>query len=535
MLPVALPVAGAGNNSTFREQPAALAPLGRLRNVLRYPSAGGRPQIGTRPGTTRVFGRVLTAAEGQGLVAGGRASTATGSRLDNCQADDGTGGSQGEVTTITGQTWRLDQVPSLARAYHFDVSGDGGGSANGAQAAAVSRDGLYYAVATNYTVAGYTRAKVRLFRTSDNAEMWTLGILEASVARYVNALCFSTEYLIVCSNQYLLVLKISDGTQVQVDDVDGWAIETVEAAVWTDPETDAEYLFVAFAGSNEAGTCHGGASITAGNPASQFRSGVAKYQCLAAAAIPLGGSAIERKAYGPTLSSSDAFYETTGAEPYHGYFRFSENTARPPYGCLPTSLRVGPDGSVYYTRTNQGYGPNSSYPPDGSTLPPISVGKIAPTGLQAWEQDIGSIQEVGLDGYINDIPTGAGDDPTLLAMDVAPDGLTLCAGGRRNAAGYSIWMLDATTGDVLWRTQLMASSKAIRQGVLRFDPASGNPIAGGDQHNGWPSAGGADAHLWMLDKDTGTVAWAWVLTSSASATALGVFPSGEIVYGSDHI
>src|SRR5690606_24307233 len=134
-----------------------------------------------------------------------------------------------------------------------------------------------------------------------------------------------------------------------------------------------------------------------------FRSGIAKYRVDGTA---YGGSVAVEETYGTPLTSSDPYFEAN-----HRYWRLSEQNrisgrAARPHGGEITALAAGSDGSLYFAKRNQGWGPNDDRPefrPDGNFEPYATVGKIDPEGVLAWIGGDEGIKELDDLGFYNDL------------------------------------------------------------------------------------------------------------------------------------
>lgn len=526
--PLRLPDRGAGNNTRFVDTPGDLAPPPRVRNVRRTHAISDRPQISGRAGWVRANKTALGAGMIQGLLAVSRPEIREGYQPVNCRA--GGPGQSKEAEAIAGNGFVLDVVPSMAASHTLDVSGLGGPATVTCNACALSPDGTRMALVANWThtTTGELNSTIQAINIATGAILWTHTITESGKDRYTNGIEWGHSFVYIATNQYVRVLDQDDGTQVGVeDDVGGWAQEVIDiaaqSAVGGGGVTIDTFLFVAFDGSTKAAASP--ITIEGGNPARHFRSGVARYQVF----VTIG---IERTRWGDALDPADPFFEAD-----HGYVRISEITSVRPHGAKINAMALGPGGAVYIARCNCGYGPvAASYPPDGLVLPLITVMKINADGSLGWEADTLSILETGLGGFLNDLPTAAGDEPSLLAICVGAAGVFVA--GRENLAGDSAFCLDPDNGSTLWSIPLIGAggtTKVIREGAAAIDPTDGNPIFAGDRVNDWPGASSANAHLWKLKAQNGEVVWAFDLGAAVSALGVDVSPTGEVAYATDEV
>ena len=173
------------------------------------------------------------------------------------------------------------------------------------------------------------------------------------------------------------------------------------------------------------------------------------------------------------------------------------------------------------------------FPPDGSSGY-WTVTRFDGNGAYVWRADTDSILELGDGGYTNDIPTGAADDPSILAVAVDnQDNVYL--GGRRTRAdssGVCAFRLD-DTGTLVWSQDLGGT---IREGAVAVNPQTQAPVFGGDVNTAWPDAGGVKAHLWELTVDAGLVARHFnVSTTDVSVLGVAIRSDGVVVYVTDKV
>lgn len=557
------PYRGVSNHAGFIDTPPGIAPYAldadgkpRARNFLPHsPGSKDRGSVGQRHGHRLLFPQQCGGAGGsawQALVPVARASVIDGYRPGTCTPlTDG----ESEVSgAITGNWALIDSVPSSDYVGTLDVSDDGGGVVNSVNATAVcpvaqtNDDGeTYYRfmVSSNYTSGGNTRARIRCIRSDTKATVWTYGISAGGQDKFINTMVCSDNFLFVCSNGNVLVLRVTDGTLVMTCALEGWSQEAIEADVYKTVAGD-EYLFVGFNGSDVAGATSGNSTpIDAGVAATCFRAGVMRYR--------INNEYVS--ATGPYQNADVLTYPTTGwgqtldldtgdinnadidlFDSFHGYFRVSEWSAVEGHGCLINGLRVHKGtGTVVVARTNQGYGPNSSYPPDGATQPSITVFAISFEGVLLWEADTNSILESGAGGYQNDIPIGAGDDPSISAVCVNTRG-EVCVSGRQNAASFNTFGLDVRNGTLEWQANTQSASGSTRQGAIGVDPGDGHIIIGGDRNDDWDGADPGDNRNWFkVHSQTGEVLETFEHGANVSILSVSVFPNGTSLVGMDRI
>lgn len=529
--PAQQPYRGAVSSAPYSLQPADSAPFEAIRDVRPFDSKGRR-RMTQRPALVKAFAEQLPGPI-QFLGVIGRASIQTGTRLGECSDIDPW--TSVLSPAIAGQVWWLKRNRGMYARYYEDVTGEGGPATNSVNAVAINADGDRICTSSNYVDSSTDLvSRIRCFDLDGNVQ-WTHKILETGRDRYTNTIAIGDRYVYVATNQEIRVIRLSDGTPIADYQLGGWASEVVELGIYTDT-SGQEWLYAGFNGATAAGTytvagaAVGSGTIAQGKWAKHFRAGVMKIRI----DYTVFGS-LRRVNWGsPRLTTGQAYYEAS-----HGYARISELTNYPPHGALVTAMGVDSSGNVYVARTNQGWGPNAAHPffyPDGQTSPYISVMKLnAEDGSLAWETDTLSVREVGDGGYINDIPTGASDDPSLLAVrpDAAGD---VYVAGRQNQAGQSLMKLAGSTGSILWSMNLMSGSTAHRQACIQIDPNDDQVVVGGDRNTSWDGAGGANAHLWKVPKNGGSEPlWSHDLGAAVSALGLAIGPDSEIIYGTDKV
>lgn len=563
-----LPVRGVSTARSFIDTAGDLCPYALdadgkpiMRNVLPHtPESDDRHVLGQRAGFDLLYPQQcggIGGAPWRELIAVSVSSTIDGYTVGT--ATPVTGGSSVTSGAIQGNYIQLDSVPSSD-----GVGALGTGSVN-ATAVCPVRQGTnaapyrLYFVSSNTTSGGFGIATIRCVRDDTGATVWTATISEASVNRYVNTMTCSDNFLFVCTNGEVKMYRVLDGSLVTTNTLNGWAQETIQAAVYK--ASGREWLFVVFNGSAAAGVCHPseGHVIQAGEAATHFRSGVQRLRINNDYVNTVGPFSedpliAETRGWGQTITAagvrSNAGSEyaewdsTNSIETFYGYFRVSEHSRIGGHGCLITSIAVDSrDGSVCVTRTNQGYGPNTSgsgsdgspFAPDGTEFPPITVFRITFAGELDWESDVGSLDstEVGAGGYANDIPTSGSDDPTLSVSACSFMGMW-AVGGRMTEAGFSLFGIDPTNGTVQWQEAVVDAGRSLRQGAICVNPGDGAFIIGGDVSDEW-DAGGDDAHLWKYAALDGSLDWAFLVDAGVSVLSVSVMDDGSLVAGVDYI
>lgn len=571
MRTVSFPTRGETNTARYAEMPPGFAPKGSLLNVRPFFEPGGRLTGGTRQRLALAFPSALGTGE---IQAGICVSVPSVRELvpDACTPIETI--TQGTSTAATGNLWMLDSDGGYAWEAFVDSTASGGPGTEDVVACCFSKDGTKTISCINYVhSSGDTRVLVQCRSTTDGSLLWSHTISESGVNRFANAVCCCSYLVFVCTNQYVRVLHLSDGTQVGTDvgasgsagsgNMHGWASECVEAGVASltttrtvfgfPVTTTDEYLFVAFNGSYAAGTVTGptGDSITestqkvivAGEIAQAFRSGVMKFIITSeteTGPFATGFNLLTRVSdWAPQLASSDPFFEAN-----HFYFRISENSGAKPHGPYITAMRVHTDGSCYVVRTNQGWGPTGYFrptpnwtDPDGSTgFPFYSVMKIGPTGTLSWENNnAASITDVvgygsyaGNDHY-NDIAYGG----TFRAIALDASGNCYVA-GRQNSAGLSVYALSANSGLRRWSQNVMDATTRVRDAAIAVDDTRGLVWIGGDRNSGWTGASGSNANLWALSLLNGSIV-NWLDFGAYPSTSSVATSAGNVLYGTEKL
>lgn len=545
---LALPIQGAESVRTFKDGRPGFAPVDRLRNVRTFSPVSGRPQIGKRHGWRRLVQQRLSTLPVQAIRECPRSSYVTGYTLGD--AAPITSGDSREAAAITGNYWLLDSVPSLTRDLFLNVNVDGGPLNNTVNAVSARKDLQGYppygvvAVASTFLKAttGLTRVRVQLVRTDTQAVIATYTIASATENLYCNSIRFGREFLYVCGSK-LWVLNAADLTLMDTFDIEGWASDVVACDTYVVDEV--EYLYVAFNGSNVGGQPYGPqglppvGTIVGGHPSIHFRAGVRKYRVDETHLNPSGPyyqtRVLEVVPFGQYFvglygdNAADTFYEGD-----HLSFRISERSVFKPRGCLLKGISVSPiDGTVVVIRTNTGYGPDNTYTPDLGLTGRVTVSAITPgfasgdNGTMLWEADVGSVVEIGLNGFYNDIL-----NPTLAAVSVDPSGRLLVA-GRQNAAAKSLWRMNIADGALEQAANLESASGKII--CAAADPTDGTVWFGGGRNNAWDGSGGANAHLWKVRASDLTIPATFDLAAVVSGLSVAVTPAGEVVYGTDKV
>lgn len=545
---LSIPVRGVANTVPPRQQPSDFTRPVRSRNWRIDPQTG-RPV--RRPPLRKAFevqmgqGRPV-----QALAVVSRASTFTG--FAHGTVTDLESWESRPAGTLAGNAWLLDKNWAMERDRYENVQASGPYGDNGPATNTISRvrfspDGALVAFCTSFTDSVLSRVVSRITVVRADADFgasqpyWTKRI-DLTADTRVHDLCWSPDgtYLFAAVNHLLYVLKGDSGEALYTDDMDGWTGGTNKgkcAALAVGTLAGVTSLYVGFNGHADAGTCAGGASISADHYGSMFRAGVAKYTVSTANIY----APLSMQTFGGSVAAGSTFFESA-----HSYWRVSERAGDVPYGCYVTGLAVAPDGTVYLGRTNQGGGPNNTFEPDGN-VPYVTVLKIATSGALVWAKDTDSIKAANFGGFANDFDVGGTDYaaqvftvvPSVIVVRADPsagvNNRSVYAAGRRNAAattGFNVYRLAQENGGRHWRQNL---SGTVRD--LCIDPLDNSPIAATDRNADWTGNGGASdlQHLFKLARYDGTVTRKYDLaTANLDALAVDVDETtGRLALGSE--
>lgn len=537
LIPAPIPIRGAANNTPYIDQPFDACPVEGIRNIRPY-GPDNRRRLASRPGIKKVFNQKIGNGQPiQGLGVITKASSISGYDIGSCVVEDGSSSVSG---ALSGQVWFFEPNVAMYADDYIDGSAYNGDTANqSVQHAAVAPTWSDYpdrvVVVSNFTDKTTQKVKyvLRIYDKDGNIIATTERSSPFNPVRNhaANSMAVSKNYIFVPTRRMVDVFKLSDGTLHSSMTLNNWASDVVACRIYK-PTTGDPILYVLFKGTRGAGTYQGGIGggvIEEGKWAAEFRAGVQKYRIASESDTVL---TTYLEIFGQQKTSGDDYYEAD-----HGYFRISEQSALAPHGATVTSMAVSPaDGSIYITRCNRGWGPNNSisdfHPKD--PLPFISLMKVSASGVVEWEIDTDSVREVGDGGYINDIPIGPGDDPTLLQAVCDADGNVFVA-GRRNLFDYSILKVHKD-GYMIWGETLTSSTlpSAHREGGIFIDPTDQGVITVADRNSDWTGATGY-AHVWKLDNERGTVIWSNDLNEGVSGLGVCVLSDGRIVYTTDKV
>lgn len=516
------PYNGVANNTTFIGTPNGYCPPGSMLNARTYTPDKDRPTIGQRPGIRNLFPNLLAGNPVQGLGVVSRASVVTGYVLGQCDmiGEDWT---TREANGLDGHLWFLDGQRGMYETAYYDAQAlDGAASPVSAAGCATTPDGTLVAYFMVYDDgSGNTIARIRVLRVDDATEVWTAKIAETGVNRFVNQIVMTNTHTFVCTNDELKVYNTQTGALRLTTNINGWALEVVSCCV----SADGQFLYVAFDGNNTGKVLASGVVVTGGKNARHWRSGIIKYQINPITSLGVIGQVT----FGTQLTSPSTYYEAD-----HGYWRFSEQVPWKPWGTETRAIAAHPDGGIVLGHTNQGRGPNASFPPAGN--PYVTLTKINANGAILWQTDTDSFAtpEIGDLGFQNDIPTAAGDFPSVVCMAIGSNG-TVYAAGRINtteAWGVNVFAIRGTDGVRLWNQDLGGT---ILEPCLAIDPTDDNPVLCGVRNTAWSGSGGAQAHLWKVRAVDGLVIQSQDLNTAATGLGVAVTTEGKIIYATTKV
>lgn len=490
------PWKGASNATTYFDQPRGFAPLESMRNVLVHTPAKDRSQVGTIPGLTKAF-ELLLPGPPQGFCTVERAAGQTGLQVGSRSR---VVGENREAGTLTGHCFVLDPTLSMVAAFR-DPRGVGG-AGTGVSWHPTLRKLCFGQIYNNAgrVVYGLNWCDVdsNLVQFQGDAEDRD-DPLDTPGAEpiYGNHIAMHARYTFSVGNRWLWVHKTDTGEFLKRYALDDWPYETMAVRVRSDGT-----LAVSFWGTSEAATLPNQPAIAQNPGSGMYRSGVMLFEITDSDLQPL-----IRVPFGPSLAPTAPWYEAN-----HGYARLAEFLARAPHGCIPFAMAVGPDDEIVVGMTNQGWGWNDTYPPDGRK-PYRTVALLDSSGSLIWEADTQSPRwpyTGGWGTFFNDIPQIDADDdipptgtPKPGVNAVAIDGVgDVYAAGQRNAAGHNVFKLSGADGSILWRFD---AGSVVEQHAMAVDPTDNNVWVGVMRNSAWTGAAGRMAVLLKLNGLNGEV------------------------------
>lgn len=594
MAEIRLPNEGISDRPPFRKTPPAVAPPGTTYNVVLRRSTSGRMQFTKRPGWRKLFKTRFGQGRVQGIDTLARASAITSATVGDTAAITDQNGTSRRSVLADANFWMMPLASDGSRGLRdtakiFGSTGHArvlpGSLADYAQiagianfpnspvpwAVAIHPSAQLAAVLVNYTD---TTAKtfIAFFDFASGSFICAKNLAGADVA--ATAVVWTEKALWIAKGNLLhyVVTPFADGeasilnvASTTVSQAAGSLSGALAAAgsitgmcQYKDGSGET-FIYACFRGDPSAGThANPAAAITAGAFAKHFRAGI--YRLAEREPIP-NTFDYEVQDFGGVIGLADPYSEVSGGTPVvHRTARFSAWLDRAPRGAYPTAVACNADGSVAVTITNQGYGPNSAWPPDGSN-PYASVAKFDLTGTLMWEADVGSNISGEAGGklasvattYPTDIPNEDGGNagttskngPALrnIAMDAFGD---VYVSGRINAGPGIVYAFQNASGQPKFNPVNLAD-------VAQVPGAGGWSSAGialandslfvvSTRNNLWDGASVSEpyASLWRLSPVDGTLEWSYSITQTAAGsppdndpTATCLAAAGDVlVFGS---
>lgn len=523
------PFQGASDSPSFFDQPELTCSPARIRNVRAFDVRKDRGRIGQRPGIVDAYGQVGTGLPGQGLGVVSLAPLVTGYAVtgSNTLFDSAYSRVAG---TLAGHVWQLSSSLGLwwNATENIDAFSTAASVSSVAYDQAVSGSNYVTHIATgmNYVDgSGRVVGRVTVWITGLNRS-WTFLITNGSRDVHVNCLKFVGECLLVgTSDGRVVVFRRADNISPFETETlcNGWSSSITGIAQRADGT-----VLVCFTGSDNAGgtplTLASGAVVTDGKYAKHWRAGVMHFSLSQIAGV----YTLTQLNFSTMLASNDRHFEAN-----HQYCRFSEKWPVKPRGCIPTGLAVAPDGGFFVSHTNTGWGPNST-PGNADYVEPsgpyFTISKFDSTGQWSWSTDTFSDTGVGDGGFPNDIPTGFSDDASTNAISVDTDGNVYAGGTRRTVAAGTFSVVSVGMDrNIRWIAD--TGSKIMRGGLA---VSSGGVLcATGPRNTAWTGSGGANAHLWKINKSTGTIERGFDLGKAVPANCCTFAADGGVIYGTD--
>lgn len=539
------PIRGASDVRPFIKQAGSYAAApSTIQNVRVRARGKNRRTMGPRDGIVQTFPTAIgNGGAGAPVQLLANVTRASGTVYSTGPRVLGGAGESKTAGVLKGQAWVLGTNLAMQRSFQDVTARDGG-----AYACAWHQDGVRFAFGTIFSLTSPSRwvSRVNMCNADTGAILWstTLEDMDAGGSlpatprdRYINSI-FVGSLLTFCSvGGYVYILRTTDGVYLRRYSLSNWAWETQHAIIRPDG-----YLAVPYLGNPGI---FGPVTDAAYNEGAYFRAGIALFLIAGPLDHTVGGNILSEVQYGVKKTNAYTWYED------HLHFRFGEKSPRGPRGGAPYAFAVSPtSGKVFVGITNQGFGPDLSFPPDGSvpyrTVLCISSGRADASIL--WEADTDSYRRDWLGtGWFNDIPIQAngfpilpapgGPEPSVNALCVDGDD-NVYTGGHLNAAagGYNIFKLRGTDGALQWRQSLGAM---VYQHCIAFDPVSRLIVVVGARNHDWTGAAGRDAHLWRLDSNSGAIIDEYDLGGggggAVSAFGVAVSSTGRIAYCSQFV
>lgn len=537
---LAIPTRGAADFTAFVDQPDGFAPYGSIQNVRPY-NAGGRQQVGRRPGLTKAFA-LQAGGAWQGMCVVPKATGVTGYSVSNGQRI--TSGTSRESSLVYGQTWVLDSRLGLVGNFQ-DLYGDVPGygafcvgwhpTAKRFAQVIIALNGGKVVSHVAYMDADPSSATFRQALWTATCEDKDPGGSAGSVPINANQVLVDTTFTFVVGSAYVYVFLTADGTYVKRTNLYGWAQECKGICKRTDGRL-AILMDGSMAQVGPVTTNSASLTTPSNNPADHegrhFRAGVWLFDITSDTSV--NGTPLTPVQFGAKKDGAYTYYED------HPYFRFSENGAAQPRGYIVNGICALADGGVAVARCNRGWGPNNTFRPDFSVprLPVAVISAGTSDAVLSGEYDFDSIEDAytgSFSGspYYNDIPkpgntSNSPTDPHPSADCIAadPDGNLYVAGRKHPTTGYSVRKLSAD-GLVQWTVNV---GGWVPQNGVKFNSKDNTVLVVGQRNDTYEDAdSGAYAVLWKIDAGSGDILDHFDLGKVTDAYGVDVNANGDIV------
>lgn len=213
------PYRGVSNATPYYETPGDLCPPESMVNVRCFVPEEDRASIGQRPGLARKFTqRIGNGNAVQAMKAVTRASVVSGYSIGTC-TPVGTNWETQTGTTPIGQVWLLRQNFGLYSYYYENVAASGpygdshatDPSEQSVSCVCATPGGAVFIFGCSYADATRDVGRVTAIDTTTGELLWSHKI-ERPADVFVNAVCADDQFVFVCTNQYIRVLRASDGS-----------------------------------------------------------------------------------------------------------------------------------------------------------------------------------------------------------------------------------------------------------------------------------------------------------------------------------
>jgi hypothetical protein len=576
MAELRLPLLGVSDRNTARRQGWKTCPPGSAQNVVSRRSEAGTLQITKRPALRKILTQRLGTGPVQGLASIAAASRATTFAIGDTTVLTDLNGIGRLSIEYDANAWLMPLQMGQSRGLRDTLKLYGsagaclirsGGSADASTIAGIATfpdsptpwatpvhpSGLLTAVLVNYT----DTTEKTLIAFQDAATGALVAVKNLMGADVEASACVWTDralWIAKGATLHYIPTPVTDGI-IAVDDPasltvlqaagslagDLSAVDTIVGmCTYQEGGTGGDVIIYAvFEGETSTGlTDNPPGAITTGGYARHFRSGLHRLQEVEAADGSLDYDVLP---FGTVPSLTDQYVEVDAGVPVaHRSLRFSQILDRAPRGCLPLSVACNDSGFVAVTFTNQGYGPNVSFLPDGSR-PYTTVVKFDATGEWLWEADPSSNVSGEAGGkltsvsgtFATDIPdedggnagTTSKNGPAVryCAMDSFGD---VYAAGRLGNGPSCAWAFQSGSGNAKWTPRNLIDASQL-PGAAGFQ-ATGLALADGSvfvtatRSTLWDPDQATDtegyALLWRLDPIDAALEWSYDFTQQAPGT-----------------